>query len=149
MSGYNACLASGIFIQSKYDFADLDLILDAMHPLAIQDERLREEFGMALCESISALDNHFRSNAQSDAPEYALHLLKQLDSKKEARSAEGLALWLRIQEKFPNLKMPKHIWHHRDPWSQKEWPEVIKILKKATKQGSAQPHFLIPLTIKV
>ena len=125
----------------------IDMLVDDMKLLSW----VREEIAQLLVQTISvfAKDDRYIPLAE--------HLLQQVAVKQLlAHTPEGVAVWLQVRTQIPDAKLPKHIWHHRDPLSKKEIPNVAQIMQKhkgfsqgidSTKKRSStgerqdSPHF--------
>lgn len=64
-----------------------------------------------------------------DAPDLYRALLQSMCSNSLAHTPEGIAIWLQVQCASSETKLPKHVWNHRQPFSYKELPSVIKIMR--------------------
>ena len=86
---------------------------------------LSEECGWLLYDSLETL---------KDVPSgvaYAQALINALRENDFLKTPEGLALWTATQERFPDIKFPKHVYHHRDPLNPKERRTIAAILREA------------------
>ena len=55
-------------------------------------------------------------------------VIDELVNSKQAKTPEGVGIWLSVQRHFPKVKLPKDIWQHGDPLNSKELPLLSKAL---------------------
>lgn len=67
--------------------------------------------------------------AAETSPIYVQSLIQCLCTHNLARSPEGIATWITVTKEFPKAKLPKDIWHHRNPFSKKDFSAVVNIMK--------------------
>lgn len=111
------------------DGKPIDLSLIRLIDTLVDDMKLsswvREEIAQLLVQAISVFAKDDRCIP------FAEHLLQRVAVKQSlAHTPEGVAVWLQAREQIPNAKLPKHIWHHRDPLSKKEISNVAQIMQK-------------------
>ena len=59
-------------------------------------------------------------------------LFERLDSTGLTKTPEGVGLWITAQQAYPNVKYPKHVWHHGSPLHRKEKATLAHILKETS-----------------
>ena len=64
--------------------------------------------------------------------------MEVLREKNLVRTPEGLAIWLQIQSCFPETKLPKGVWKHRDPLHKDELKALALVMKDA--KARSQPE---------
>lgn len=107
----------------------LQLIID----LANQKPWLRRECGNMLHEYLISPSGLKLENSRVQS------ILDVITSKRNTRTPEAVGLWLTVQERFPQVVLPKGTWHHNDPLSSKERPVLAKImLETITDEDSAK-----------
>ena len=101
-------------------------VIDLIYELAAKKSWLREECGWVLQEALEML------KCSSDDSHYAQVIIDKLQSASLSKTPEGLALWVIAQSKYPDLEVPKHIWHNEDPLHRKERSAIARILKETS-----------------
>ncbi|KAF3066520.1 DNA polymerase V [Daldinia childiae] len=124
----------------------LDLLLD----MAEKKVWMRSHCGWVIVESLSQM-----GQGRAEAT------LQKLSDIGLGKTAEGIAIWMKAQSCYPNLKTPANPWH--DPMNPSVLSEVARVLKDnvaqdngedaaitKTKQGgwSAQLHFVWDLLLE-
>ncbi|KIW03118.1 uncharacterized protein PV09_05761 [Verruconis gallopava] len=123
VSAYKALLQASVLPGSSDNAEIWESFLDNTSKLARDTPWLREECGLMLCDfiSISAKNGEKSQDA-----------IRQIVSKYSddglLQTAEGVALWLTVQKAFPDLKLPKDIWHKKDPLHSTERTRLARIL---------------------
>jgi DNA polymerase phi len=84
---------------------------------------LREECGSMLCEYVAS-----SSKSQSTQDQFILKIVEKYSANGLLQTPEGVALWLTIQNAYPEVKLPKDVWHKRDPLHSKERSRLARIL---------------------
>lgn len=118
MYAYHAILLSDVLRNATE--AEVSSVFDALAELAPQKEWLRNECGLILMEFLKTPAN----------VDLVLPLIASLDSRGLLKSPEGVALWLTAKDSFQNVKLPKKVWHHRNPLSSQDRGELTRILLK-------------------
>ena len=85
---------------------------------------LREECGFILFTSVQLLQKQDTQRAQS--------VIDKLHTNRLFRTSEGVAIWISLYDKFPDLLFPSGIWHREDPLNHKEIKKLARILKEAS-----------------
>ena len=101
-------------------------MINLIYELAKKKSWLREECGWVLEEALQKL------KSLSDGSNYAQVIIDKLQSTSLSKTPEGLVLWVIAQSKFPDLELPKHIWHNEDPLHRKERSTLARILKETS-----------------
>ena len=99
-------------------------MLNLIFELAKKKSWLREECGWVLC---AALND---SNTMNTT--YVEVLFEKLHLSGLAKTPEGVGLWIAAMQAYPNVKYPKHVWHHGDPLHRKERTSLARILKETS-----------------
>jgi len=87
--------------------------------------------------------------------QYVSSILQKMSGASMLRTAEGVALWLTVVRSFPDVSLPKSVWHHNDPLASKDRSVLAKLLRDnapadasnaegvQSKSGAPQssPHF--------
>lgn len=94
---------------------------------------LREECGSMFCEYILAA-----SKLSPPQDQFVQQIIDEFASKDLLETPEGVAVWINIQSNFPDLKLPKGIWHKRDPLHSKERSKLGKVLCGSKESNSAE-----------
>ena len=84
---------------------------------------LREECGFILFTAVQILQKQDSQRAQS--------VIDKLHANGLSKSSEGVAVWINLYARFPDLQFPIGIWHHENPLNHKEIKKLAKILKEA------------------
>ncbi|KAB8346321.1 hypothetical protein FH972_023365 [Carpinus fangiana] len=128
LSGYSAILRSGTLQRSPDVFATTKLVADRIFGIYSQVPWLREECGVVLAEALQSDDDSNQSLVRG--------IIESMIEAKAARSPEGIVLWLAARANQPDVKLPKDIWHHRDPLNKKELNSVFKIIGQNTLEAT-------------
>ncbi|KAF2206749.1 hypothetical protein CERZMDRAFT_89055 [Cercospora zeae-maydis SCOH1-5] len=118
MYALHAILLSDI-LRSASD-AEISSVFDSVSDLALEKEWIRSECGLILVEFLKTPGNG----------KLVLPLIVSLESKGLLKSPEGIAIWLTANDSFENVKLPKKVWHHRNPLSSQDRAELTRILLK-------------------
>ncbi|MCJ1249248.1 DNA-directed DNA polymerase [Trapelia coarctata] len=124
--GAEAIVKSGVLFSLKSPGSHWDQLLDLIFDLAKKKSWLRKECGWVL---YTALKSQSTMTA-----EYAQVAIDKLHSSTLARTPEGVALWVLIQSAYPDVQLPKHVWHHGNPLHRKEKAPLAKILKETSSK---------------
>ena len=130
--GTEAIIKSGIPFNSSHATEAWSRVLDLVYELAQKKGWLREECGWILYKSIGSL------KAYDNGINYAQFLIDKLNAHGLAKSPEGIALWMGIQSTFPNVILPRSVWHKQDPLHRKEKATLSNIMKDASTVGPGQ-----------
>lgn len=66
-------------------------------------------------------------------------IVDKYSSESLLETAEGVAIWLTTQTAYPDLKLPKDIWHKRDPLHSTERTRLARILCDSRGSTEAAP----------
>ena len=146
---FQAILQSDVALVTALSDTEWQGFLVAVAQLAKQKPWLRTECGAMLNEYVEVVDGKGLSTARIQA------VISVLQEHQLLKTAEGLALWLSIADRWPEA-LPKDVWHKKDPLSSDELLVVKKIMQgssadeaqeqatgKASKGGArqSQPSF--------
>lgn len=131
MSAYTAIIHSKLFFHgSQTQQSRFESILSSILDTYNQHPWLEEQIASLLTQSIDILRN-------DQAPtEWQRAIIDITIQRKLTHSPLGIGLWLELQQRAPSVKLPKNIWHHQDPLSSEELPNVIRCMKRST--GSSE-----------
>ncbi|KAI9673909.1 MAG: DNA-directed DNA polymerase [Caeruleum heppii] len=102
----------------------VDLLLD----LGTEKTWLREECGWIIYEAL-------RKNGSTDETRiHAESAVERLCEKQVAMTPEGVAIWLKVHELYPDIRLPKRPWRHRDPLEARNLDELARVLKEASAE---------------
>ena len=118
---FQAVLQSDIALHKDYPDQDWNELLRLIFDLAAEKPWLRRECGSMLFEH---LDSHGSKLQLSKIQ----NLIEVASERNMLKTPEGIGLWLLMQDKFPEVKLPKGIWNHNSPLSSKERSALSKIL---------------------
>jgi DNA polymerase phi len=124
VSAYKALLESSILSDPRYTSDEnWEFFIDQTSKQARTNPWLREECGSMLCDYITA-------STQSKISQE--HIIKKIIEKYSGdgllETAEGVAIWITAQKAYPDLKLPKDVWHKRDPLHSTERTRLARIL---------------------
>ena len=119
---FQAVLQSGV-CENPATAEDVKVFSDVIADLAAEKPWLRTECGAVLCEYLHGV----RDN-QNDLSLLVRSTIDSWSSRGLIKTLEGVALWVTVKEKFPDVKLPKGVWHHGDPFSSKDRPILVKVL---------------------
>ncbi|KAK5138022.1 hypothetical protein LTR08_005819 [Meristemomyces frigidus] len=146
---FQATLQSDVALINSLSDDDWQAFLAAIAHLAKQKAWLRSECGAMLNEYLESVDVNRLSGERVQL------VVSVLREHQLLKTAEGLALWLSIADRWPEA-LPKDVWHKKDPLSSDELLQVKKIMQgssadevqeqatgKAAKGGTrqSQPSF--------
>jgi DNA polymerase phi len=133
---YKAFLQSSILKNAKSASEDnWNFFISQASKQAQSNPWLREECGSMLCEFIT-------SSAQEQPPQedIARKIIEKYAADGLLETAEGVALWLTTQKSYPDLKLPKDIWHKRDPLHSSERTRLARILVDSRGSTNTEPE---------
>ncbi|MCJ1384303.1 DNA-directed DNA polymerase [Xylographa soralifera] len=128
--GAEAIIKSGILSLPEPPVAQWERVLDIIFELAKKKSWLREECGWVLCAALK--DLHIMD------PIYIEVLFEKLHSTGLTKTPEGVGLWITAQQAYPDIKYPKHVWHHGNPLHRKETASLARILKETSTHHAAE-----------
>lgn len=124
--GAEAIIKSGVLFSSKSPNEYSEQLLDLIFDLAKKKSWLREECGWVLYAALKGPSTMTADHAQV--------FIDKLHSSGLTKTPEGVALWVLIQSAYPNVRLPKHVWHHGDPLNRKEKASLARILKETSSK---------------
>jgi DNA polymerase phi len=104
-------------------------ILDEIFKLAREIPWLREECGMMMCEFVN---NSIPLETENFA--FVKEILVKLESHKLSKTPEGVALWLSVQSRFPDVETPDDVWKKGDPLCTKERSRLSETMRQSVEQ---------------
>ena len=124
MAAYKAFLQSSILINAKSTSDEnWDFFIAQTAKQAQSNPWLREECGSMLCDFITT-----SAQAESKQEDIVQKIVEKYSSEGLLETAEGVAIWLTTQKAYPDLKLPKDVWHKRDPIHSTERNRLARIL---------------------
>lgn len=127
---FQAILQSNVAQSPDVSLDEWRGFLDSHTELACQRQWLRKECGAVLYEYLVSLDGEalpgLRVQSIADA----------WGSRSLWKTAEGVALWLKLSGR-EEVKLPKTVWHHRNPLSSKERPTLSKVMQEVPVDDEA------------
>ncbi|MCJ1436894.1 DNA-directed DNA polymerase [Xylographa pallens] len=127
--GAEAIIKSGILSLPDSSVAQWERVLYLIFELAKKKSWLREECGWVLCAALK--DPHTMDSAHVEV------LFEKLDSAGLTKTPEGVGLWITAQQAYPDVKYPRHVWHHGNPLHRKEKATLARILKETSTSHDA------------
>ena len=124
--GAEAIIKSGVLSSPKSPSSSWEQLLDLVFDLAKKKSWLREECGWVLYAALKDQSTMTVDNVQL--------LLDKLHSSGLTKTPEGVALWVLIQSMYPDVQLPKHVWHHGNPLHRKEKAPLARILKETSSK---------------
>ena len=122
----NAILNSNFASSSKADDEDWLSFFSEFVNLASQKPWLRKECGHML----------YKWLATDEVSTILIQCLIDAMSQKSIwKTPEGVALWLITSEHHSTVKLPKDVWHHRDPLSSKERSSLSKAMRESSNDA--------------
>ena len=97
-------------------------ILDIVYDLAKKKPWLREQCGFVLYQSLEP----------PTTLAFVQTVIDKLQSVGLAKTPEGVAIWIAIQQKFPSVNVPNGVWHGNSPLHRKEKSKLALVLKEAS-----------------
>lgn len=130
--GAEAIIKSNILVKQQ-DLLQWKRLLDLICGIANKKPWLKQECGWILYGCILT----FASSEMSVPDDFALDVVEKLTAHKLIRTPEGLAIWLEVSQAFPDAKLPKDVWKHRDPLSKKDITLLADVLKDAKTRSNS------------
>ena len=127
----------GAIIKSKIlfrhsDLAVWDILLELILKLAKEKSSLRKECGWVLSEATEVL------NGVTNGKVYAQRIIDRLQESGLVKTPEGVAIWIRARQSFPELDMPKRFFHKENPLDRKETLSLARILKESSSEAESR-----------
>ncbi|KAK4903317.1 DNA-directed DNA polymerase [Elasticomyces elasticus] len=144
---YQAIFRSNVALRKEVAHDDWQQFVQAVVDLASHKDWMRTECSAMLYEYLKSTDGARMSTGRVQA------LIDALRQAKLLKTAEGVALWLATEDRWPEA-LPKGVWAKKSPMSAEEQPTLKKILlgslaededdTKHMKSGTrqAQPNFV-------
>ena len=104
-------------------------VLDRLCLIAVEVPWLREECTLIIYDALKELYDN------TEASPLVKVLVEVLSERKLFETSQGVAIWLTIQKLYPDCKLPKDIWHHRDPLSSKERSHLATVMREDYSQA--------------
>ena len=130
--GAEAVIKSNILVKQQ-DLVQWKRLLEIICVIANKKPWLKQQCGWILYSCIKV----FASSEAAIPDDFALDVVEKLTAHKLVRTPEGLAIWLEVSEAFPDAKLPKHVWKHRDPLSKKDISLLADVLKDAKTRDNS------------
>ena len=130
--GAEAVIKSNILVKQQ-DLIQWKRLLEIICIVANKKPWLKQQCGWMLYSCLKS----FASSEATISDDFALDMVEKLTAHKLIRTPEGLAIWLEVSEAFPDAKLPKHIWKHRDPLSKKDISLLADVLKDAKTRDNS------------
>ena len=130
--GAEAIIKSNILVKQQ-DILQWKRLLDLICVIANKKPWLKQECGWILYNCVRS----FASSKTVVPDDFALDVVEKLTAHKLIRTPEGLAIWLEVGEAFPDAKLPKHVWKHRDPLSKNNISLLADVLKDAKTRDNS------------
>ncbi|KAF2421861.1 hypothetical protein EJ08DRAFT_490206 [Tothia fuscella] len=130
VTAYKALLQSAALLQTESAKSDYwPGVLDEIYKLAGDVPWLREECGMMMCEFIkNSISPHTVNQV------FAKEILIKLESHKLSKTPEGVAIWLSVQSRFPEMDLPDGVWRKADPLCSKERSNLSEAMRQSVEQ---------------
>ena len=120
--GSEALIKSQILFTPSASGDNWDSAIDLIFELAKKKAWLREECGWVLFNSLQLLKTVLNGQI------FTQIVLKKAHTNDLFRTSEGLSLWIAGQQNFPELALPKHVFHRKDPLHRREKSNLCRIL---------------------
>ncbi|PGH19231.1 hypothetical protein AJ80_04096 [Polytolypa hystricis UAMH7299] len=130
--GAEAIVKSSVVFQESVPFEQWTRILSLLFELAQKKPWLREECGWILFCAIQDIA------VQKADVKYAETALRLCCENGLVKTPEGVAIWLRAKDFFPNMVFPEGIWKHGGPLHIRERATLCKVMKQSSESESEQ-----------
>ncbi|KAL8715990.1 MAG: hypothetical protein Q9220_000657 [cf. Caloplaca sp. 1 TL-2023] len=128
--GAEALIKSGIIFRPSVSAIAWPKVLDIIYEAPKKKIWLREECGYILYGSVQTL------LAENRDPDFAQTLINKLCDYDLTKTAEGVAIWLKIRTDFPEVTLPRDQWRKENPLHRKEKSRLARILKESSSNGT-------------
>ncbi|KAL8952334.1 MAG: hypothetical protein Q9222_001745 [Ikaeria aurantiellina] len=128
--GAEALIKSRIVFQPSISAIAWPKVLDIIFDAARKKSWLREECGYILYGSVQTL------RAEKHDLDFVQTLINKLCTNDLARTAEGVAIWLKIRASFPKVTLPSGQWRNENPLHHQEKSRLAKVLKESSRDGT-------------
>lgn len=127
--GSEALIKSAILFHASVDIQYWDQVLELIIELERKKQWLREECGWILYNAIQHLGNEGHDS------KYTQLIIDKVHNSHLTKTPEGTAIWILTAHQFPQVKLPKGVWHHKNPLHREEKAELAKVLKDASSHS--------------
>ncbi|KAI9761688.1 MAG: hypothetical protein M4579_000922 [Chaenotheca gracillima] len=148
--GLEAIVDSDVLFAPTTSSEYQDLYVTRILELAKKKSWLREECGWILFKALRA------SPEGAEGERFAKTMINDICERDFAHTPEGVAVWLSVLARYPEVHLPKAPWHHRDPLHPKNMTTLPAVMKESSQRGesndevrperqrgmwSSKPHF--------
>lgn len=123
---FHALLQSDVGLKTRLSDDQWQNFLRSVFELASQKQWLRRECGAMVHEYLTT------SNASKLNKSRIRTIIDELVNANLAKTSEGVGIWIAVQQHFPQVKLPKAVWNHKDPLSSRELPLLSKIVLESS-----------------
>ena len=138
MFGAEAVIKSLALFTEPAGVASWEDLLKLIFEVITKKTWLSEECGWILFDAVQRLKAHPAGTA------YIQTLINTLNAGGFVKTPEGVALWIAINRDFPAVKLPKHVFHHRDPLNSKELKTLANILRESGSSADGDEKSKLP-----
>ena len=107
-------------------------LLEIVLSLAKKKSWLRELCGWTLYQALDVIQE------QQKAKKYARVLIERLLDDGFSETPEGVAIWLKALHLAIDVKMPKGVWHKKNPLHPRELTKLTTILKESSSKDDPE-----------
>lgn len=126
--GAEAIIKSSILFQPGVPFEEWITVVGIIIDIGNAKPWLREESGWVLYRALHELAAH-----KADV-KYCEKMIEIISSNGFVKSPEGVAMWLLVQDSFPNAKLPQDVWkYNNDPLDRHDRRTLAKIMKQVSE----------------
>ncbi|EEA26180.1 DNA-directed DNA polymerase [Talaromyces marneffei ATCC 18224] len=126
--GAEAIIKSSILFQSGVPLEEWNTVVGIIIDIGNAKPWLREESGWVLYRAL-----HELATQKADV-KYCEKMIEIISSNGFVKSPEGVAMWLLIQDSFPNAKLPQDVWkYNNDPLDRHDRRTLAKIMKQVSE----------------
>ncbi|EED22061.1 DNA polymerase V, putative [Talaromyces stipitatus ATCC 10500] len=126
--GAEAIIKSSILFQPGVPFEEWNTVVGIIIEIGNAKPWLREESGWVLYRALHELAN------QEAHVRYCEKMIETIRSNGFVKSPEGVAMWLLVQDAFPNAKLPQDVWkYNNDPLDRHDRRTLAKIMKQVSE----------------
>lgn len=126
--GAEAIIKSSILFQSGVPLEEWNTVVGIIIDIGNAKPWLREESGWVLYRAL-----HELATQKADV-KYCEKMIEIINSNSFVKSPEGVAMWLLVQDSFPNAKLPQDVWkYNNDPLDRHDRRTLAKIMKQVSE----------------
>ena len=125
---FQALLHSDVGLRTDVVDSDWARLMECMFELANQKQWLRRECGAVVYDYLVSMGGAKLSDAR------VKDIVAAAQGHKFLKTPEGVGLWIAIADYFPGVKLPRDVWHHRNPLSSKERATLSKVMLETSTQ---------------